>query len=84
MDDLPPATVITHVEKHDGKLIVRGTCSDNGPVKKVVVNGVEAKATATNFAEWEATLPGDTTKVTAHAEDAAGNVEKTPHVVTVR
>ncbi|HZT82665.1 MAG TPA: G8 domain-containing protein, partial [Gemmataceae bacterium] len=78
VDDLPPATVITHVRRGgDGKLIVRGTTSDNGPVKRVLVNGKEARALAGNFAEWEVVLDR-AAKVTAHAEDAAGNVEKRP------
>jgi hypothetical protein len=86
VDDLPPATVITHLLKDKaGKLRVRGITADNGPVKKVMVNGREARALAANFAEWEVILdglkPGE--KVTAHAEDAAGNVEKRPHEVTV-
>jgi len=80
VDDLPPATVITRIERRDGKLIVRGTTSDNGTVKRVLVNGQEAKAISANFAEWEAIL-ADASKVAAHAEDAAGNVEKRPHVV---
>jgi hypothetical protein len=82
VDDLPPATVITSVRKTDGgKWLVRGTTSDNGTVKRVLVNGKEAKALSPNFAEWEATLDGtDGGKASAHAEDAAGNVEKRPHV----
>ncbi len=85
-DDLPPTTVITYTQIKDGKLLVRGTTSDNGPVKKVTVNGKEVKASSANFAEWEIVLddvkPGSV-KLTATAEDAAENVEKTPHVVTV-
>ena len=84
VDDLPPATVIISVRKQsDGKLLVRGTCSDNGVVKRVVVNGQEAKATTTNFAEWEIALPASA-NVTAFAEDAAGNVEKMKHEVKVK
>jgi hypothetical protein len=86
-DDLPPATVITHVSRPAaGTLRVRGTTSDNGMVKRVVVNGVKARALAANFAEWEVTLKpehGNVLKVTAQAEDAAGNVEPRPHVVLV-
>ena len=87
IDDLPPVTVITHVRKGDGTtLIVRGTTTDSGTVKKVLVNGQEAKALAPNLAEWEVTLkdlkPG--AKITAHAEDAAGNVEKRPHVLILK
>jgi hypothetical protein len=82
VDDLPPTTVITHVRKlPGGKLAVRGTTADNGKVKRVLVNGKEAKALAANFAEWEITLDA-AAKLEAHAEDIAGNVEKRPHVVT--
>jgi hypothetical protein len=82
VDDQPPATVITHVVRRDGKLHVRGTTADNGTVKRVLVNGKEAKATAGNFIEWQIELPA-ADKVSAHAEDAAGNTEKRPHVVVV-
>lgn len=75
VDDLPPATVITSVSKG----VVRGTTSDNGAVKRVLVNGKEAKATAPNFAEWEIELP-DAATLEAWAEDAAGNVEKNRHI----
>jgi len=71
------------VKKEGGKLVVRGMTGDNGTVKRVVVNGVEAKATRENFAEWEAIVPMGTS-VAAHAEDAAGNVEKLKHEVGVR
>ena len=84
VDDLSPTTVITHVSQSDGKLVVRGTTADNGTVKRVRVNTVEAKATAANFAEWEATVPAGPPTLTAAAEDAAGNVEQTPMVVTVK
>ena len=66
---------------------MRGTTADNGTVKKVLVNGKEAKALPPNFAEWEIVLdgvPAGELKLQAHAEDAAGNVEKRPHVVTVK
>jgi len=40
VDDLPPATVITHFGKPAaGKVTVRGTTSDNGMVRRVLVNG---------------------------------------------
>jgi hypothetical protein len=87
VDDLPPMTVITHtLRQKDGSLLVRGTTSDNGTVKRVVVNGREAKGLRDNFAEWEVTLGSASagTKLTAHAEDAAGNVEPRPHVLTAR
>jgi len=96
VDDLPPMTVITHVERIGANSTkpsspkaayrIRGTTSDNGIVAKVVVNGIEAKATAVNFAEWEIVLKdiGADTKISAHALDAAGNVEKRPHARSAR
>ncbi len=88
IDDLPPATVITHVSRpKDGKLTVRGYTSDNGTVTKVLVNGRPARSLAANFSAWEIVLesgrPGEL-KLAAHAEDAAGNVEKLPHTVVVK
>jgi hypothetical protein len=86
VDDLPPATVITHVEQTDGKVLVRGTTADNGTVKKVIVNGKPARAVDVNFARWEVVLPrpaGGKITLTASAEDAAGNVEKVPHTMNV-
>ena len=86
VDDLPPTTVITHVTRTEGKIVVRGFTADNGTVKRVMVNGKEAKATRDNFAEWEVTLeaPAGEVKLAAHAEDAAGNVEKMAHSVVLR
>jgi hypothetical protein len=87
VDDLPPATVITSVERlKSGKVVVRGTTSDNGTVKCVRVNNREALQLAKNFAQWEIVLdpiPGDKLKVVAAAEDNAGNVEKTAHELVV-
>jgi hypothetical protein len=91
VDDRPPVTVVTHVRRLDGKsvlvsVLVRGTTSDDGEVRRVLVNGREAKALAPNFAEWEVTLtdlPAGPLRLSAHAEDAAGNVEKLPHVLTL-
>ena len=58
-------------------------CAGKDVEKRVVVNGKEAKAVRENFAEWEVML-GKTTagaKLTAHAEDTAGNVEPRPHAM---
>ncbi len=86
VDDLPPATVITHIRRLErNKVLVRGTTSDNGTVKRVVVNGQEARASRANFAAWEVVLQDlSGQEVRAHAEDSAGNVEKRPHMVLVR
>ncbi len=86
LDDLPPTTVITHVSRRDGKVLVRGTTADNGVVRRVLVNGEEARSVGANFAEWEVTLdgvPAGPLQLKAHAEDAAKNVEPRPHVVTI-
>jgi hypothetical protein len=84
VDDLPPATTITDVRVlGGGKVAARGTTSDNGEVKKVLVNGRQARLRG-GWGEWEVVLegvPAGELTVTAHAEDAAGNVEKMPHVV---
>lgn len=83
VDDLPPTTVITHIRRTSAGLQVRGTTADNGTVQRVVVNGTEARAAAPNFLAWEVVLPAPAGKLAAHAEDAAGNVEKLQHVVVV-
>jgi hypothetical protein len=87
VDDLPPATVITHVRRlGGGRLAVRGTTSDNGAVRRVLVNGREARAVTANFAEWEVVLdgvPAGRLRVEARAEDAAGNLEPRPHVIAM-
>jgi hypothetical protein len=78
VDDLPPVTIVTSLRREGGRLRVRGTTADNGQVRRVVVGGVEARATAPNFLEWEAELDVPE-KLSAFAEDAAGNVEAVPH-----
>jgi hypothetical protein len=86
-DDLPPVTAITYVGKpENGLIVVRGTTSDNGTVKCVRVNGREATALASNFAQWEITLDqvrAGELKLVAASEDVAGNIEKTPHRVSL-
>jgi hypothetical protein len=85
VDDLPPATVITSLRKlQDGRFSIQGTTSDNGTVTQVLVNGQKATEIAPNFAQWSVTLDAaqlDHDRIAAHAIDAAGNVEKRPHVV---
>jgi hypothetical protein len=86
VDDLPPTTVITHVHRRaDGTVMVRGTTTDNGTVARVRLNGQPARPVAANFAEWEIILDQPApraTRLSAQAEDAAGNVETRPHVMT--
>jgi hypothetical protein len=93
VDDQPPATIVTWpvsgipVRADGGRLVVKGTSTDNVKIRRVTVNGVEAKAVDDDFLQWEATLtgaePGPLT-ITAVSEDDAGNVEQTPHVLTVQ
>jgi hypothetical protein len=86
VDDLPPATVITHAKRVGGKLTVRGTTSDNGTVKRVLVNGKEATSIASNYSEWEIVLDisSGPIKIEARAEDVAGNIEKTPMSIVLK
>jgi hypothetical protein len=74
--------VITHVARQDdGSLLVRGTVIDNGDVRRVVVNGQDA-ALDSAAGTWEAKLPATASShgtVSAHSEDAAGNVEQLVH-----
>jgi hypothetical protein len=83
VDDLPPTTVITHCRRlPDGKLEVRGSTADNGPVKKVTVNDREATPLRENFAEWQIILDdaqSSSGELVAQASDSAGNVEPVPH-----
>lgn len=92
IDDEPPATIITYpprgvAAKREGdRLVIRGTTTDNVQTKRVVVNGVEARDIDYNFHQWEAVLdnvPAGELTIEAHAEDAAGNVEKSGHRLVV-
>jgi G8 domain len=85
LDAQPPYTIITSVTRTaDGRVKVRGTTADNGEVKRVSVNGREARPLAANFLEWEVELDAQTKgRVTAVAADAAGNTEAQPHVAVV-
>jgi hypothetical protein len=66
------------VSRSGGRLLVRGTAADDGAIRRVSVNGREARAVGPNFLEWEVEVDEAPT-LTAAAEDAAGNAEKTPH-----
>jgi hypothetical protein len=85
VDDLPPITVITDVRKVGNTLIVRGTTSDNGIIKKVLVNGQEARL-EDSFGNWSVELKNPKIGLVilrAYAEDLAGNTERTPHELAV-
>lgn len=87
VDDRPPCTIITSVNKGPGgRTLVLGTTVDDGEVKRVTVNGSDARPLAANYLQWEIrldTLPADSGTITAFAVDAAGNTEPRPHVVPV-
>ena len=83
VDDLPPATLITAVERlDDGRARVRGLTHDNGEIAEVKVNGTAAKLQPITggIVEWTITLPiavGE--RIIAEASDAAGNRERMPN-----
>lgn len=78
VDDLPPFSIITRIQKEGGKFLVEGVSSDNGLISKVLVNGREASSVASNFATWKIILDEISSGgiVEAKAVDAAGNEEK--------
>lgn len=94
IDDHPPATSINwplpgipvKLEK-DGTLLIRGTTTDDYATKRVTVNGVDARNLDFDFHHWEARIPvedgGKMFRISAIAEDLAGNVELTPHIIKV-
>jgi hypothetical protein len=84
VDDLPPATMITSVEKMKGKLFVRGVTQDNGDIASVTVNGSAATILSSHagVVDWETSLdPRSANKVIAKATDRNGNAEKGGHVL---
>jgi predicted amidohydrolase YtcJ len=82
-DDTPSTTVVTFVgEAAGGKRQVRGTSSDDGVVRRVLVNGCEARFVDSGSSQWEVSISDPPNRVvTANAEDATGNVEVGPHIV---
>lgn len=73
--DLAPIVVATYLGgPRNGKIAIRGTAAATGTVRKIQVNGMEARAVRPNFAEWEITLPATSRGFTVRAEDAAGNI----------
>ncbi len=86
VDDLPPATLITIIQREGGKQVVSGSSHDNGKIATVSVNGLPATITTQDagVAEWSITLdaPADGCYL-ATATDFAGNAELTPHQITL-
>jgi hypothetical protein len=87
VDDLPPATLITGVQRALDKLRVRGITHDNGDVAAVTVNDHPATVLSrqAGVVEWEVIvdLPAGGV-LTAQARDGAANVEKLAHVLKVK
>lgn len=82
VDDLPPATVITHLVRRGDRLLVAGVSHDNGQIAAVTVNGrpAEIAAESGGVADWKIELPWPGQgQIVALASDAAGNVELTGH-----
>lgn len=79
IDDLPPATVITHVGTVGGKRLVRGVSADNGDIAEVRVGGKAASIVSRHagVVDWQIEL-ADGDAISAIAIDAAGNKELTP------
>jgi hypothetical protein len=88
IDDRPPVTVITGTRlQHDGRLLVEGVTADDGEVRSVCVNGRTARSVAPNYSQWQVLLDGSdaaSPSVVACAQDAAGNLERTPHQIHLR
>ena len=85
VDDLPPATMITSVQRVKSQLIVKGISQDDGDIASVIVNGRPAKIISSHagVADWEISLPLSEAKkrLVARAVDHAGNAENTAHTV---
>lgn len=85
VDDLAPTTVITQVRQEAGQLLVRGSTADNGELARVLVNGQPARL-LDGYGNWQLSLPTPAdggVSLSAHAEDAAGNIEQAAHTMTV-
>lgn len=84
VDDLPPATMITSVQKVKNMLVVRGVTQDNGDLGSVTVNGRAATISSSHagVTDWEASVdPRESIQLVAKAVDSAGNAEKDGHIL---
>lgn len=84
-DDEPPATAVLSVEHHKGGLLVRGVSHDNGTIAGVTVNGEDARLTRTTpgVVDWDYVSEEMVKEIVARARDEAGNVEMTPHKMSL-
>ncbi len=87
VDDLPPATVITSVQRDGGSLVVRGISHDNGDIASITVNGQRADVISSDagVVDWQVTIASPAEgKLVASAADKAGNKEdRTAHLLTI-
>ncbi len=84
IDDLAPVSMITGIHSVGSVLRVRGLSEDNGVVRSITVNGLPAPVLSTGpgVVYWEITLPRPRDgRLIAKATDAAGNQEKSGHIV---
>lgn len=87
VDDLPPATIITSIRKHEGKVRVRGVSHDNGEIAAVIVNGNPARALThhAGVVDWEIEIDRPANGIIeAMATDKAGQNEIVSHRLTGR
>jgi len=88
-DDQPPVTVMTYLgPSRAGRVVVRGVTADDGNVRAVRVNGHEARPLSPDYSQWEVELDRPAAgsgpwNLAATAVDAAGNVEQTPHQISI-
>jgi hypothetical protein len=72
--DLAPVVIATQVSRRNGAITIRGTATAQGTIRKIQVNGHEARALRSNFAEWGITIPAGSGAIVISAEDTRGNV----------
>ncbi len=86
IDDIPPATIITSIQIGETAVAVHGISHDNGDILSVTLNGQKAEiiSRTSGVITWQKklTIPLDG-KLRAKATDNSGNVEQTPHVLTL-
>ncbi len=84
LDDLPPASLLTHITVDGKQHVIRGVSHDNGRIATVVVNGKPATIIRQHagVADWSITLdaPADG-RYHVTATDEARNTERTPHIL---
>lgn len=85
VDDLPPVTIITSIQRDGDRIVTRGITHDNGDIVSVMVNGhaAEVISSSSGVVDWRVSIPTPEGEIIALAIDAAGNKELTPHRVAL-